>query len=41
MGRALAVASLVCFVLATFGVNPWGVTMLALGLAFFAASTLV
>ena len=35
----LRLAAVVCFVLAVFGVAPFGLTPVALGLAFWCAST--
>ena len=41
MSRALLLASVLCFVLGMFGVAPFGLSPLALGLACFAAAHLV
>lgn len=41
MQRALILASIIVFVLAAFGANPFGLALVPLGAALFAASYLV
>lgn len=41
MGRALILAAVLCFAFGVFGVSPFGLSPVALGLAFFAAGHLV
>ena len=39
--RVLILVAVICFVLATFGFNPLDVSLVAAGLAFWAAGSLV